>query len=226
MDDTDHVRYRFAAPEDVLAVARLFRRCKAYSVWAQLGDDVAESYFRHYCSGGHGLVVVATSKLGVLGACIGTTDPAGDRRQFYRENGRQLLWLIAKHSVAHPRAILVMGRRTLTAVKHLGTAEIRRLLRGRGPRADWNARPVGEREGTSTCFIGTLIVDPVARGRGVATTLLRNFREEGAKRGFCTCYANTTEDNVGARLAMERAGFQYAWRAGARVTYVSRITGT
>jgi len=227
MDDDRNLRYRLAAPEDLPDIATLFRQCNPDSVWAQFGNRVPEVYFRHYCSGNSGLTIVAISESGVVGACVGTTDPQHERMEFYKRYGPNIVQLMAVYLIANPVALLVLIRRTLRAATRLGARMAWRLCHAltlsKTPGTTMDPLKAASRKWS---FVAILFVHPEMRGLGVGTMMLEEFQNEGARRGFDSCRINTTQDNVAAQRAIARAGFRYAGAARTGVTYVSEVSGT
>ncbi len=227
MDEVRDVRYRPATPEDVPKIARLFRQCNPESFWTQLGDEVSETYSRHYSTGPSGLTIVAVADSRVIGACMGTTDPDRERYEFYKHNGWRLLTLIGARAMRDRHAVLVIVRRGLTAATRLGGELAWRFRRRpqQHSRADHTTalQPSTDR---STCYIAVLCVDTSTRGRGIATAMLQEFQRQSAARGFRRCRIGTTESNVAAQRAMKRAGFRPAGHARTGVTYVRDVDAT
>ncbi len=228
MADVNDLRYRSAIPEDVREIAALFRHCNPGSIWTQLGDEVSETYSRHYATGPSGLTVVAVQNSRVVGACMGTTDPEHERYEFYKQNGRKLLSLVGARAFRDPSAALAIVRRGVRAGTNAGAQLAWRLRRRAGddPRGGDNAAGTPSTDTSKTCYVAVLCVDASTRGRGTATAMLQEFLRQGALRGCRSCRIGTTESNLAAQRAIEKAGFRPAGHSRAARTYVREVDAT
>lgn len=220
MTNADHVQFRRARNDDVPAIARVLQESKPSSIWSQLGGAVTEAYVRHYCMSAGTLAVVAVEEGTVIGACLGTTDPDHDRRNFYRESALTLVKVVAAEVAQRPRVARQLVRRAARTIGSAGSAARARLLRT-DAMTDSQERMTHGRSDGSEALIATLIVRPSAQGRGVGRALLEKTIEEIALLGTAEwCRINTTVDNIPAQRSMERAGFERSPGNPGQMSYI------
>ena len=226
-DKQRQLDYRFADANDVPELAALFRRCMPHSLWVQLGSKFTELYIRHYCTSSTAAAVVAATDSVLLGGCTGAVDPDHDRYRFYKENGWDLVRLLAAETMVRPSVASPLLSRLARGARQAGTQVARRLLHAT-PQHDAQD---GEKEllaadASKTCAIATIFVDPNARGHGIAAHMLRRFTQQMAARGFAYCRAGTTADNIASQRSLQRAGFRCVGRSGAHMTYLCPLAGS
>jgi ribosomal protein S18 acetylase RimI-like enzyme len=216
----DDIQFRRARHGDVPAIARVLQESKPSSIWSQLGGAVTETYVCHYCTSAEALAVVAVNADTVIGACLGTTDPDRDRRNFYRQSTLTLVKVVAAEVARRPQVAHDLVRRAARSIGSAGSA-VRGGLRRTEGMADSPERTTDERARGPEALIATLIVHPHAQGRGVGTALLKKTIAEMALTGTVeSCRINTTADNIAAQRSMERAGFERSHRDPGQVSYV------
>ena len=214
---------RAATLGDIQEIASLFRICKPASVWSRLGHAVTAIYFRHYCTDTSAVGVVAVAEGRVVGACLGTTDPSGDRLRFYRRSALPLVRAVTEEVVSRPSAAGVIVFRLLRGLQGPARKSLGALRR----MPSFRTRPVLEPpRGVGTCYMALFFVAPTARGNRVGTEMLNEFvRKLGAKGCQC-CWARASPDNVASQISQRRAGFRSLGCDGNQVILVRPVTGS
>jgi CelD/BcsL family acetyltransferase involved in cellulose biosynthesis/ribosomal protein S18 acetylase RimI-like enzyme len=212
------VTCRLARPDDLDGVVAVLQKTKPGSFWAQAGGHLARTYFHHYLSGYHEILVVASrAEDGVVGACLGTGRPESQTRDLYRENLLSLTKALFLDVRQRPRVLVLLGRRFMRGL--LG--EVRRRMQS--PSRVEHLDPELPRNPASCCYMSLFVVAPEARGLRLGTRMLDRFVEEMESRGFEWCRVHTTLHNVASRTAQERSGFRCVTRQGDDLTFMRRL---
>lgn len=167
------------------------------------GLQLLDLYYRAIVDGAGACGYVAEKDETVLGFICGVWDPAHLRGQLLRRHWPGLaLWGLAQVAIQPTMVQALLGRRrnppSATRVEDPG----------------YELRPI--------------VVDPAARGSGVARLLVRQLLEDAADRGFQTVHLYTESDNERAIAFYHKMGFRLVGSvrrpAGLQVRY-ERLVG-
>lgn len=160
------------ARHDIAPLARLHRRSFPGFFLSRLGEPFLVQFYLGFLQDSSAVTVVARDHVGsVVGAAVGTTEPAG----FFR---RLLIHRWPGFAAASARAVL----RQPTAIPRLVRAV---TYRGAAPPRAGGA------------LLSSICVDPSAQGTGVGRQLLaaweRAAQQKGARRAFLTTDAESNQ---------------------------------
>ncbi len=211
---------RLARPNEAGDIASLYAICMPTSVWGKLGE-AGELYFRHFCVGPDEVAVTASLDGRLVGACLGTGRPDVYMRRFYIENARALAAALVREAVHRPSVLVVLARRVAWGMaRRLGAA----LASARGnARRTERLRPDLPLDAPGMSYIAHAFVWPSYGGRGLGAMIVRRSVQEMAERGFESCRANISVDNIAAQTVARRAGFECVARREDNLTFVRRI---
>lgn len=205
--DQDLPVVRAATECDVVKVAALFQRCMPDTVWAKLGADACEVYFRHHVESARELLVVAETAGDVVGACLGTGRPGTWQRALYLEEAHRLAIALLRGISRQPLAIVPLGKRlALGANRFLDRNRRAAPPKGSSPRMD-------------DSYMSLFFVAPEWRGHQLGSRMLATFSDEMAQRGYRRCTVRTTVANVRSQRAQQRAGFSEVARDEQEITF-------
>lgn len=169
---------------DVEAAARLHEQAFPTFFLSSLGQPFLRQFYRGFLADATAVTVVARDAHGtILGAVVGTTQPAG---YFSRLLRRRLVGFFC--------ASIRAGLHTPTAVP--------RLLRAVRYRGVAGARIEG-------ALLSSICVTPSAQGTGVGRQLVAAWEQRALELGACTAYLTTDAvDNEPVNAFYRRCGWQ------------------
>lgn len=153
-------------PADVHPLARLHREAFPGFFLSTLGERFLVQFYRGFLSDGTAVSVVARSENGsVLGAAVGTTQPADFFRRLLRRRWLGFAAASARAVLRNPRTV----PRLMRAVRYRGGAEA----------------------STDGALLSSICVDPSQRRTGVGQALMAAWAREVAARGARTAFLTT-----------------------------------
>lgn len=155
---------------DVPALAALHKKAFPDFFLSSLGEPFLRQFYAGFPADPTAVSVVARSESGrVLGAAVGTTEPAGFFSRLLRRR-----WL--------PFALASVGQ----AMRH--PSSVPRLLRAVRYRGGSHTPPDG-------ALLSSICVDPAQRGTGLGRLLLSEWAREAGKNGSTVGYLTTDADH-------------------------------
>jgi len=157
-------------PADARPLARLHRAAFPGFFLSSLGEPFLVQFYRGFLMDDSAVCVVARADDGaVLGAVVGTTEPAG----FF---GRLVLNRLPGFVLASVRAVLTNPK---------AAPRLLRAARYRG----------GDRVGAGGALLSSICVRPSARGSGLGRQLMEAWTREVVGRGVDTAFLTTDADH-------------------------------
>ncbi|HEX5466643.1 MAG TPA: GNAT family N-acetyltransferase [Candidatus Limnocylindrales bacterium] len=198
---------------DVRAVARLHLTLFPDYFLSRLGPAFLERFYAGFAGSGPDLGFVAESAGEVVGFVVGTTEPRGVYRRFYRRHALRLGPAFLRRCLTDA----AVRRAVRPRLRHVGLAFLSLLRRpslgrARGPAAATATVPVARLMG--------IAVRPDHRGTGLADELADRFCGRCAAAGIETVGLSVHEDNGRAIAFYVRSGWQRDRAARAGIGFV------
>lgn len=169
---------------DVPALAALHRRAFPDFFLSRLGEPFLRQLYLGYLDDPDAVVTVARDEDGrIVGACVGSTRPAGFFSRLLRRRLAGFVGASALAAVRDPRTI----PRLVAAVRYRGD----------------------QPPGAEGALLSSLCVDPSSRKGGVGAALDQAWRERAGELGARTAFLTTdADDNEAVNRFYQRGGWQ------------------
>ena len=199
--------YRNATKEDLKEIAKVHTKCFENYFLTSLGTDLLEKYYGEYFNENAPFIVAQSETGEIVGFCMGYQTGTTARAQFeskYKfQLASKLLFLCLKlDKEAWKRVIAKIKGMFKSAVK-----------------------PV-EKEEPGEEIIGDILsicVLDKAKGKGVASSLVKHFESEMISRGIKTYTLSVYAVNARARAFYEKMGMKISKENSEEVAYIKTI---
>jgi ribosomal protein S18 acetylase RimI-like enzyme len=177
---TTPLALRPLAVEDVRPLARLHRSAFPSFFLSSLGEPFLVQFYRAFLTDDTAVTVVARSAgEDILGAVVGTTEPAGFFTRLLRRRWPGFVAASARAVLTNPRA----------------TPRLLRAVRYRG-----DTSPHGD-----GALLSSICVDPAHQGEGLGRQMIEAWTREAARKGAASAALTTDADDNDAVNQFYRA---------------------